>query len=92
MGFFSTLQAFIQFIFDVLEFLLKLGSQGSTYQLYLVNTWNKHVSHMATKFLSKRSTKGFCGDDMHLCRFTRGNMPLRTDLATFKKRRGVNVR
>ena len=43
--------------------------QGDAYKLYLVNTWNQHVSHMATKFISKKSIKGFYGDDMHLCRF-----------------------
>ena len=43
--------------------------QGGAYKLYLLNMWNKHVSHMAIGFLSKKSTKEFYGDDMHPCRF-----------------------
>ena len=43
--------------------------QGGAYKSYLVNTWNKHVSHMANRFLSKKSTKGFYGGDMRLGRF-----------------------
>ena len=73
-GYFSTLQACFQLIFNVLEFSLQLGSnltlhgQGGAYKLYLVDMWNKHVFHIAAGFLSKKSTKGFYGDDMRLCK------------------------
>ena len=43
--------------------------QGGACNLYLANTWNQHVSHMAAKFLSKKSTKGLYGGNMRLCWF-----------------------
>ena len=43
--------------------------QGGACKLYLENTWNQHVSHMAGRLISKKSTKGFYGGDMRLGRF-----------------------
>ena len=43
--------------------------QGGACKLYLENTWNQHVSHMAGRLISKKSTKGFDGGDMRLSRF-----------------------
>ena len=66
--------------------------QGSANKLYLVNMWDKHVSHMAIIFLSKNSTKGFYGGDMRLGRFYGRKYSPRKEVGHFTGReRGGNA-
>ena len=59
--------------------------QGGACKLYLENTWNQHVSYMAGKLISKKSTKGFYGGNMCLGRFYERKYSPRKEVGHLRK-------
>ena len=66
-------------------------SQGGACKLYLENTWNEHVSYMAAKFLSKRSTNGLYGGNMHLCKFYGRKYSVRKEVDHLREAKEVGL-